>query len=243
MAQTGGLATRSLRSPLLALAALLAPCARCPSLAAIPSAPNARCCLRVYVLPAVCRLRALCLLPACSLPAACMLRLVHCSIYIYHPPHSRACKGARIAKFEMIGQLLASGFGVLYAAPATVFLHDPFESLYRDADIEAMSLGWDDGSACARPSHAFPRLPTPSLAFSRLLSPSLAFSSRLSTPLTFSPLPAFSSPQTATTTSLTTPRWASRASATARASSRTSQASSSRCRPTRRSRSPRGWPS
>ena len=30
---------------------------------------------------------------------------------------------------------------------ATVLLQDPFPMLYRDADIEAMSAGWDDGSA------------------------------------------------------------------------------------------------
>ena len=55
--------------------------------------------------------------------------------------------GQRIGKFELVGRLLSQGFGVLYAAPPTLFLRDPFASLYRDADIEAMTLGWDDGSA------------------------------------------------------------------------------------------------
>ena len=71
--------------------------------------------------------------------------------------------GARIAKFDTIGRLLAQGFGVLYAAPPTLFLRDPFASLHRDADVEAMSLGWDDGSAYGY-NHV---LDDPSMGFTR----------------------------------------------------------------------------
>ena len=47
----------------------------------------------------------------------------------------------------MLAAVLATGVGVLSTHVATVLLQDPFASLYRDADIEAMSSGWDDGSA------------------------------------------------------------------------------------------------
>uniref|UniRef100_A0A7S0J9T8 Nucleotide-diphospho-sugar transferase domain-containing protein n=1 Tax=Calcidiscus leptoporus TaxID=127549 RepID=A0A7S0J9T8_9EUKA len=50
-------------------------------------------------------------------------------------------------KWRVLAQLLSQGFGVLYTDPSTVLVSDPFEALYRDADIEAMSLGWDDPSS------------------------------------------------------------------------------------------------
>jgi len=52
---------------------------------------------------------------------------------------------------------------VLSAAPPTVFVSDPFANLYRDADIEAMSTGWDDGSSYGY-NHV---LDDPSMGFTR----------------------------------------------------------------------------
>ena len=43
--------------------------------------------------------------------------------------------------------MCAQGFALLVAHAATLLVSDPFEALYRDADIEALSLGWDDPSA------------------------------------------------------------------------------------------------
>ena len=51
----------------------------------------------------------------------------------------------------------------MHAAATTVFLSPPWESLYRDADIEAMSSGWDDGSAYGY-NHV---LDDPSMGFTR----------------------------------------------------------------------------
>ena len=48
-------------------------------------------------------------------------------------------------RYRLLGELVGLGFGVLHALPSTVLLSDPFAALYRDADIEAMSTGWDDG--------------------------------------------------------------------------------------------------
>ena len=47
----------------------------------------------------------------------------------------------------MLTELLSSGISVLLSDVDVPFLHNPFPMLYRDADIEAMSSGWDDGSA------------------------------------------------------------------------------------------------
>ena len=72
-------------------------------------------------------------------------------------------RDAAVARYRLISRLLADGFGVLTAAPSTVFLSNPFASLYRDADIEAMSSGWDDGSAYGY-NHV---LDDPSMGFTR----------------------------------------------------------------------------
>uniref|UniRef100_A0A7S2NNV6 Nucleotide-diphospho-sugar transferase domain-containing protein n=1 Tax=Haptolina brevifila TaxID=156173 RepID=A0A7S2NNV6_9EUKA len=66
-------------------------------------------------------------------------------------------------RYKLIGLLLGWGFGVLNAAPPTVFLSSPWSYLYRDADIEAMSSGWDDGSAYGY-NHV---LDDPSMGFTR----------------------------------------------------------------------------
>jgi len=50
-------------------------------------------------------------------------------------------------KWAAVLLLVSRGFGVLSAHPTTVLVANPFDHLYRDADIEAMSLGWDDPSA------------------------------------------------------------------------------------------------
>lgn len=59
--------------------------------------------------------------------------------------------------------LYGAGYAVLFALPSTVFLSNPFEHLYRDADVEAMSTGWDDGSAYGY-NHV---LDDPSMGFTR----------------------------------------------------------------------------
>jgi len=66
-------------------------------------------------------------------------------------------------RYDLIGKLAGWGYGVLHAAATTVFLSPPWESLYRDADIEAMSSGWDDGSAYGY-NHV---LDDPSMGFTR----------------------------------------------------------------------------
>ena len=50
-------------------------------------------------------------------------------------------------KWRILDEILKYGVSVLYADSATLFVSDPFASLYRDADVEAMTLGWDDPSA------------------------------------------------------------------------------------------------
>ena len=52
-----------------------------------------------------------------------------------------------LLKWRLVEALLGYGVGVMYLDAATVMLRDPFKSIYRDADIETMSLGWDDPSA------------------------------------------------------------------------------------------------
>lgn len=77
-----------------------------------------------------------------------------------------ASGGARdvaVARYRLLSRLLSQGFGVLVAAPTTVFLSNPFQALYRDADVEAMSSGWDDGSAYGY-NHV---LDDPSMGFTR----------------------------------------------------------------------------
>ena len=71
--------------------------------------------------------------------------------------------GFAVARYHVLGRLLALGFGVLSVTPNTVFVSDPFAALYRDADIEAMSTGWDDGSSYGY-NHV---LDDPSMGFTR----------------------------------------------------------------------------
>lgn len=71
--------------------------------------------------------------------------------------------GPTLAKWAVLEEVLSSGLGVLFATPATVLLSNPFAALYRDADIEAMSSGWDDGSAYGY-NHV---LDDPSMGFTR----------------------------------------------------------------------------
>ena len=77
--------------------------------------------------------------------------------------HTEGALGVAIARYHVLARLLAHGFGVLSVSPATVLLANPFEHLYRDADIEAMSTGWDDGSAYGY-NHV---LDDPSMGFTR----------------------------------------------------------------------------
>mmetsp|Transcript_13323 Transcript_13323/g.36394 ORF Transcript_13323/g.36394 Transcript_13323/m.36394 type:complete len:619 (+) Transcript_13323:44-1900(+) len=56
---------------------------------------------------------------------------------------------ARVAEMRwlLLRGLLEAGLAVFVSSASTLFISNPFASLYRDADIEAMSLGWDDPSA------------------------------------------------------------------------------------------------
>ena len=66
-------------------------------------------------------------------------------------------------KWQLLSRLLSGGFGVLFSTPETVLISDPFAALFRDSDIEAMSSGWDDGSATGY-NHV---LDDPSMGFTR----------------------------------------------------------------------------
>ena len=67
------------------------------------------------------------------------------------------------ARYAALLGVLAAGIAVLSALPATLLVSDPFAALYRDSDIEAMSAGWDDGSAYGY-NHV---LDDPSMGFTR----------------------------------------------------------------------------
>ena len=137
--------------------------------------------------------------------------------------------GFAVAKYHVLGRLLSQGFGILTAAPYTIFLEDPFPNLYRDADIEAMSSGWDDGSSYGY-NHV---LDDPSMGFTRFCHGSRIVSCRASLPSPH-PIPSLHHrPFTYLTTSpfLPTPHITG-----------TSPVSSSQCQQTRPSPSPRAWP-
>lgn len=57
-------------------------------------------------------------------------------------------------KYALLRQVLRAGVSALLLEPSVVLLTDPFRSLYRDSDVEAMAAGWDEpsayGCACAR---------------------------------------------------------------------------------------------
>ena len=44
-------------------------------------------------------------------------------------------------------RLLENGVHTIAIDPETVLVHDPSSYFYRDADVEAMSDGWDDMTA------------------------------------------------------------------------------------------------
>jgi hypothetical protein len=50
-------------------------------------------------------------------------------------------------RWLLVRRLLGYGIAIFSASAATLLISDPFRFLYRDADVEAMSLGWDDPSA------------------------------------------------------------------------------------------------
>lgn len=78
-------------------------------------------------------------------PAAQLLRLAAGS------PLRRDAGGAALppaaVKWALVQLALRLGVSPLVADPGTVFLANPFEHLYRDADVEAASDGWDEASA------------------------------------------------------------------------------------------------
>ena len=80
------------------------------------------------------------------------------------PPTAAAARLALAhARYAALLGVLAAGIAVLSALPATLLVSDPFAALYRDSDIEAMSAGWDDGSAYGY-NHV---LDDPSMGFTR----------------------------------------------------------------------------
>tara|TARA_B100001778_G_scaffold294716_1_gene266535 strand:- start:689 stop:2317 length:1629 start_codon:yes stop_codon:yes gene_type:complete len=54
---------------------------------------------------------------------------------------------ATILKWNAMKRLLENGVHTIAIDPETVLVHDPSSYFYRDADVEAMSDGWDDMTA------------------------------------------------------------------------------------------------
>ena len=79
------------------------------------------------------------------------------------PTAAAARSRSRTRRYAALLGVLAAGIAVLSALPATLLVSDPFAALYRDSDIEAMSAGWDDGSAYGY-NHV---LDDPSMGFTR----------------------------------------------------------------------------
>lgn len=50
-------------------------------------------------------------------------------------------------KFKILRHFLQLGYSVLLSDVDIVTLQNPFNHLYRDSDIEAMSDGWDNATA------------------------------------------------------------------------------------------------
>ena len=65
----------------------------------------------------------------------------------WRPPPEAASACAAEAKWRAAAALLQLGFHTLLMDPETVVFRDPFRHLYRDADAEVASNGWDDISA------------------------------------------------------------------------------------------------
>ncbi|EOD24246.1 hypothetical protein EMIHUDRAFT_469365 [Emiliania huxleyi CCMP1516] len=55
---------------------------------------------------------------------------------------SAASRVARL-RWALVRRLVEHGYGVLSAAAPTHFVSDPFDALYRDADVEAMTVGYN----------------------------------------------------------------------------------------------------
>ena len=50
-------------------------------------------------------------------------------------------------KFKIIKRFLDLGYAVLLSDVDIITLQNPFQHLYKDSDVEAMSDGWDNATA------------------------------------------------------------------------------------------------
>lgn len=66
-------------------------------------------------------------------------------------------------RWAALRQALLAGYGVLLLQPSVVLVTNPFAALYRDADLEVASAGWDDPSSFGY-NHV---LDDPSMGFTR----------------------------------------------------------------------------
>ncbi len=60
-------------------------------------------------------------------------------------------------KFRILKKFLILGYAVLLSDVDIVTLQNPFDNLYRDSDVEAMSDGWDNATAYGVPLDMQPR--------------------------------------------------------------------------------------